>query len=536
MRLTSERGRDAAWCAGVAALSLAYTAIYFAAGFNTADDGNYAQIAYELFLGRAPADLAFNYGLAWFQAGTVLFRMFGVDYDLVRAVFFGSIICTNVLLFATIARLTGHRGFAAAATVAPALAPAFPATAFYGLCILLNAAAQIRLVRGPATPRNAALAGAALAVTFLIRPDFGYLFALPLFAVAVLTVPRGRMGDNLVGAALGFVAVMLPYAAIAAAGGYLELVAGQTLAYPAMMANMLIAGLSGTAQSAASAGTFLARPSLSDMFAADGDAATFAALVYLPVIGLLGYVVLAVARIVRSHRDVRGSVIAEAAVVLTAGAAAFPHYFAYRPDMPHVANFMAGYAVLAAALVWPLLRAVRESAGLRRAGTGLAAAGVAAHLGLYAWAGVRSPEAGGIAIARDRTERFDAGNGVAARVRTDEKQVLEFLRATIAANSKPGDAIVCLPYCPGVAFMTERRMLLRHFFVDDSFPTREPDWLAHAIELTRRERPPVVIVMDWAINGTEISRFKNWAPEYMALLEEIAREKVAYPGLTVYLL
>jgi uncharacterized membrane protein len=536
MRLARDRGRDAAWLAGVAALSLGYTALYFTAGFNTADDGNYAQIAYELYLGRDPADLAFNYGLAWFQAGAVLFRLFGVDYDLVKGVFFAAIIATNVLLFATVARLTGNRVLAAAITAAPALAPAFPATAFYGLCIMLNAAAQVRLVRGTAAPRDAALAGAALAVTLLIRPDFGYLFALSLLAAAALTVPRARVAHNLAGVALGFAVVIVPYAAVAAAGGYLGLVVRQTFSYPSMMVDMLLKGLSGEDRSAAAAGTFLSRPPLSALFTGDLPAATFAALIYLPVLGIAGYGALAAARVVRLRGETRRKSLAEAAAVLTAGAAAFPHYFVYRPDMPHVANFMAGYAVLAAALAWPLLRAARESPVIRRAAAGLATAAVAGHLGLYAWAGVRSPETGGIALARDRTELFQAGNGVAALVRPDELRVLEFLRETVAANSRPGEAIVCLPYCPGVAFMTERRMLLRHFFVDDSFPAREPGWLAQAIETTRREKPPVVIVMDWAVNGTEISRFRNWAPAYMAMLDELARDKRVFPGLVIYLL
>jgi hypothetical protein len=46
----------------------------------------------------------------------------------------------------------------------------------------------------------------------------------------------------------------------------------------------------------------------------------------------------------------------------------------------------------------------------------------------------------------------------------------------------------------------------------------------------------VVIVMDWAINGTDISRFSRWASPYMQLLESLAREKIDRPGLSIYLL
>lgn len=83
--------------------------------------------------------------------------------------------------------------------------------------------------------------------------------------------------------------------------------------------------------------------------------------------------------------------------------------------------------------------------------------------------------------------------------------------------------------------MSERRMLLPEFYADDSFLTRNPDWLPRAIRTTREARPPVVIVKDWAINGTEISRFKNWAAPYMSMLEEVAARKIELPGTTVYL-
>jgi hypothetical protein len=46
----------------------------------------------------------------------------------------------------------------------------------------------------------------------------------------------------------------------------------------------------------------------------------------------------------------------------------------------------------------------------------------------------------------------------------------------------------------------------------------------------------VVIVMDWAINGTERSRFENWAETYMEALVPLARDIRTFPGLTVYLL
>jgi hypothetical protein len=141
-----------------------------------------------------------------------------------------------------------------------------------------------------------------------------------------------------------------------------------------------------------------------------------------------------------------------------------------------------------------------------------------------------------MASAAEHTEPFQARNGVDVNVSPAEKDQYEGVRNIIEQNSKPGDSIVCVPYCPGFAFMTDRRMLFKNFYVDDSTPIRVPGWISDAITRTREVRPPVVIIMDWAINGTEASRFENWAAAYVEALQSLSREKIVRPGLTIYLL
>jgi hypothetical protein len=84
--------------------------------------------------------------------------------------------------------------------------------------------------------------------------------------------------------------------------------------------------------------------------------------------------------------------------------------------------------------------------------------------------------------------------------------------------------------------MADRQMLFGNFYVDNSTPLLIPDWIPNAISQTAASRPSIIIVMDWAINGTEASRFSNWAPEYMLRVEQLSRHKVVRPGLTVYIL
>lgn len=79
-------------------------------------------------------------------------------------------------------------------------------------------------------------------------------------------------------------------------------------------------------------------------------------------------------------------------------------------------------------------------------------------------------------------------------------------------------------------------MLFKNFYVDDSMPILEPNWISEAIKLTQDAQPAVVIVQDWAINGTEISRFNNWAADYITALKKLSVEIINHPGLTIYLL
>ena len=528
--------------------SIGYYALYFNSGFNFADDGNYAQICYELLLGRDPNDLAIGYGILWFKVGEFLFRIFGVNYTLIKLLFFFCITVTNVLIFYTVAIATGSRMFAFLAAVLPVLVPAFPATSFYALCVMLNVAMQMRLAQNSSRLWHAALAGAALSFSFQIRPDFGYIFAVPLIVVIALVSCRSIEAKTHrcwrtfgLAAFTGFIAVQLIGFTAAFAGGYGDVFLHQFVDYPAMMAEYFVDGLHQLTATSASPGMIandlLQRPSITDFFSDEPQLTQLALLIYLPVAVLVVFVSLNAFLILSSNHYSQRHGLAPAIVALSAAAATLPHYFFYRPDMSHIANFMPGYIVFVAVFAAQLYRYAkwRMPNGFRFAGV-LALLMLTINLGAYLWAGLLSPATGSIAIAAGRTETFNAQNGVSALVTPSEKLELEFLREVIAQNSERGDPIVCLPYCPGIAFMTERRMLLGNFYVDESYLVREPGWLSEAIELTREAKPAVIIVVDWAINGTEESRFTSWATSYVAVADELSHDKAVHGTITAYML
>lgn len=539
--------------------ALLYYAGYIDAGFNTADDGHYAQVAYELWLGTDPHALRFGYGLLWFKIGQGLFALGGPSWLAVQWLFQGLSALTGLLVYATVLTLTGRMLPALLGGAVAVAVPAFPPTVFYAACVLLNVFLQVRLAKGwqRMTPADLIAPAAGLSVTFQIRPDFGFVFAATLAGLILLGALAGdrhawpgRLA-RLTGSALAVAALaQAPLMAMAAAGGYLDLIVSEYLRYPELLLRYLSSGLGGASGSGAAdaggAGTLLGRPPLSDLLSGSWTAnwaggtptAAMALLVHLPLATAAGFALLTLARLRRAES---ADGVPARLAVLAGGVAALPHYYLFRPDLAHIANFMPGHIVLVCVLLADLAALARQAdwspSGLvTRAGALGAAALPAFGLAVYLWVGLTMPGTGSIANAAGRTVPFTAQNGVAVRVSPGEQPLLEGLRAAVEAHSNPGDRIVCVPFCPGIAFMTGRRMLLRDWYVDDSLLVTDPGWIGRAIAATREARPPVVIVVDWAINGTEISRFANWARPYVAMLEATATGRVALPGITVYLM
>ena len=94
---------------------------------------------------------------------------------------------------------------------------------------------------------------------------------------------------------------------------------------------------------------------------------------------------------------------------------------------------------------------------------------------------------------------------------------MEGFRDAILSNSGPEDWVVSYPYAPTVNFMTARRSYEHNLYVDDA--TAGTDFMRGAIERATTMRPAVFVIDNRPINGTEASRFSNWARPFMEFLE-----------------
>jgi len=522
----------ALYVAALLVLSAIYYSAYIGSGFNFPDDGNYAQVCFELLMGRDVHDIVLSYGVMWFKLGEGLFSLFGVHFIVVRILFFACITLTSLLVYAAIVMATRSRALALVMTAVILLVPPFPATAFYGLGVMMNVAAQMRLATRleQASRQDALIAGATLAASFLLRPDFGYIFAVALIGL-VLLAPNAARRVIAGGALIGFVAVQAVAIVVALAGGYADVLITQYLEYPELLLGYFVGGFDRIMdrEQATVAATVLGRPGLDALLHGESG---LALLIYFPVLVVAGFALATAVAWIKKRRDLLPVFL----VALFSAVATLPHYFLFRPDLSHIANFMPGYIILAAVIIMTMIRLHATPHRAKRLAAVMVAGALMGHVGIYLGLGLNSDATGSIGISGTRTERFQSVNGVDARVTPDEKVLLTALQDAVVQHSQPGDSIICYPYCPGIAFMTGRRFLLHNFFADDGTPLREPGWIEMAIARTRESKPPVVIIMDWPVNGTDRSRFNVWAADYVTALQEMARDTLVMPGITIYFL
>jgi len=194
----------------------------------------------------------------------------------------------------------------------------------------------------------------------------------------------------------------------------------------------------------------------------------------------------------------------------------FPQFFLFRPDRPHLSEFMPGYIIAMVAstsLLWP--KGENRSAGRRFFAIAVALF-FAGSFAIFAVYDLHHASGGTIIARLGRKVRFHGENGVYVHATKHEAQTLQGIYDIVMKSSKPGEDVICYPYMPGYNVMTNRPTYLRNVYVDNA--TRGEHWAENTIHDFEQKHPAVVIVDDREINGTAASRFSHWgAPVYSYL-------------------
>ncbi len=552
--------------------AICYYGQYYRSGLNLGGEGGTIAVnAMRLNEGWLPIrGTTLNYNVLWFYPVAWLFQVTGPDYIALRIYFFALCAIAACLGFLIVRRVSGSGWYALGVGLLLVVLPGMMFRNYMGLLTLANAWVLLQaFVFEPRTPVRRwllfALAGLVLGLTFLVRIDVGMFFAVMyvgLVGLYPLGVPGAFRRRALVAVgggalcALAAVAIHLPFYFDAANRGFGPAFTSQyatiwnQIRYevdrrarpqtPAPAATPVAAvvppraapsqatpekaearlrseGKPAAARAAAPSVEIdrsgRPRQQLRDVLGQDSFYdAVFIVILHLPILITAVLVpaagVLLVVALVRSRSESR-----EAALVclVTTGSALtlFSQYFFFRPDTPHLSEFMVPFIVAMACACAYAVRSMRASPRWLAAPcigfVGLCALATS----LYVYHSFPKESSGSIAAKFKRTKEAIAENGVRVWLKSREQPRVQAIHDLIVQHSQPGEWVVTFPYSPTINFMTNRPSYLKNLYIDNSNAGR--NFKANLIEDFERYRPAVIVIDQRDINKTEFSRFKNWA-------------------------
>jgi hypothetical protein len=567
---------------GVAILAATYYSLYYRSGLNfSGEGGTVAIVAQRLLDGYRPiVDTFLGYNVMWFYPVAWLFQLTGPNYTALRVFFFALCTITGVLAFFVARRVTGSGWFSMLAALGPVLIPGMMFRNYMAFLVMLNMLAllQAYVFEQPGKGRQLlwmAGAGAVLGLTYLMRIDLGTFFtAITLGLIALYPFEKpGAFAHRLLvaGVAVVFTVVMFcithaPFYLDAVKRGYAEPFIAQYTGWTGMLrhlasqqlakrtppppalpqpspqpAETLIAPAAEPAPAGEPAPAppaksrnrdvdtedYLQKRALTDVFKARTltDRA-FALATYLPIPVALLIVIPAalmlVAALARGNFALRTEALA---LLVTSGSALtlFPQYFFFRPDTPHLSEFMAPFLVAMACAVWLSYRWRKKNplaAVYCWVITGICLASAA----IYFFHAFPKESSGSIAARKMRKYDFVAENGVHVWLKQKERDEIADIYRVISTHTKPSDYLVCYPYGPTINFMTNRPSYEYNLYVDNAHNVSGFFW--ETLAEIGKYRPAAIIVDNRALNQTEDSRFSNWAAETYAWI----KKHYAYAG------
>jgi hypothetical protein len=534
------RGRNSLIAASALVLfAILYYSLIFRYGLNLADEGNVGLISQRLMHGEHPfRDVAPGYNVLWFYPISTLFRVFGTQLLLMRAYFYTISTGSGLIAFFLLRRLDAPLWLAFAQGLAvisingqyfKAYIPFLVLANLFAITLFLTTQRKLLLSLG---------AGILLGTTYLIRIDLGIFFSVVWLCVILLhaILLQRRFSFNLTAACsilLGVAAMHLPFLYDADHRGFLPAFVGQY----SEVANLILSPLlphpspklagderpTGQLPATPIVGaenppapnkppSFLRRRSVQEIFLKSPtvEKRLLAFLTYIPALLICALLVTGLYLCLSKRMAVDRWLLFSA--LLAGCLTAFPQFFLFRPDLPHLIEFMNGGLVALTCAGWLLW----SSLGKDRISIPLAIA--IAMVGLsYLALTFPNPYGGTLFLRMNRHTAFRGANGVDVILNRGEYEDANTLFAATVLNSTKKDYVACYPYLPGVNFITARPTFQTNLYVDNT--VRPPSWQQMEIAKIQHYRPAVIVIDDWKINGTEESRFSHWAPQMTEFIE-----------------
>jgi hypothetical protein len=531
--------------AGLILFALVYYSLLYRYGLNLADEGSVALISQRLMHGERPfREVITGYNVLWFYPISALFRIFTANLLFMRAYFYAISTGSGLVAFLLLRRLDAPLWLAFVQGLVVISINGQYFKAYIPFLVLANMFAITLFLTSNRKPLISIGAGLLLGTTYLIRIDIGIFYTIVWVFVILLNaiLVNRSLVPNLIAAGylvLGTVTIHLPFLYDAQHRRFLPGFLDQYSDVAAMIARPMTTywqsfGATNPKPTAPSQPAAAQKPSsllhrrpFQDIFlkSPSVEKRLLALLTYISpaLICLLGIVGIYLALTKRIGPD-RWLLLS---ALLAGCLSAFPQFFFFRPDLPHLIEFMNGGLVAmtcAGLILWSTLGTCLISIVLA---TTIAIVEIA-----YVCLAFVSPYGGTILVRINRSMEFHGGNGVDVFLNPMEFDEIDSLYKATVLNSSKKDYVAGYPYLPGVNFVAARPTFQSTLYVDDL--AHPPDWQLMEIARIEKYRPAVIIIDDWKINGTEESRFSHWASQLTKFIQSRYRPVAVINGKTVF--
>jgi len=528
--------------AALVLFAFVYYSLIYRYGLNLAEEGNVALISQRLVHGERPfLDVSPGYNVLWFYPISTLFRLFGANLLLMRAYFYGIWTASGLIAFMLLRRLDGPLWLAFAQGLAVISVTGQYFKAYIPFLVLSNLFAITLFLTSQRKALLSVGAGLLLGTTYLIRIDIGIFLTAIWFGVillhAILLDHRRRL--NLIVAGnflLGFAVMHLPFVYDAYHRHFLQPFADQYSNIAGLILRPILPHPTQTVAKNQDRTSFAHGPTPSTIGDENPPGTVeeppslpyrrafqeiflkwptienrlLAFLTCVPPLLICALFLAGIYLCMSKRFEVDRWLLFSA--LLGGSLTAFPQFFLFRPDLPHLIGFMNGGLVALTCAGW-LLWSSRCKGRLSTAFfASIALVGI-----FYLLLTLPNQYGGTIAIRMNRHTNFRGANGVDVFLTKAEFEDVNTLFSATIWNSTKKDYVVCYPYLPGVNFITARPTFQNFLYLDAM--TQSKDWQQIEIAKIQKFRPAVIVIDDWTINDTEESRFYHWATQMTKFIE-----------------
>jgi hypothetical protein len=519
-----------------------YYSLIYRYALNLADEGSVALLSQRLLHGERPfLNVSLGYNVLWFYPISTLFRLFGTNLLLMRTYFYGISTASGLIAFMLLRRLDAPLWLAFAQGLAVISVTGQYFKAYIPFLVISNLFAITLFLTSQRKALLSVGAGLLLGTTYLIRIDIGIFLTAIWFGVILLhaVLLDRRLRLNLIVAGnffLGVAVMHLPFIYDAYHRHFLQPFAEQYSNVAGLILRPILPrptqtvaknqDQTGVGHASATAGTvmethsvmvdkpptLLRRRPFQQIFQKSPriEYRLLAFLTYIPPL-LICALFLAGLYLCLSKKFAVDRWLLFSAL-LGGCLTAFPQFYFFRPDLPHLIEFMSGGLAALTCAGWLLW----SSQGRGRLSTAFFMT-IALVAICYLLLTLPNQYGGTLAIRLDRHTNFRGANGADVFLTKDEYEEVNTLFSATVWNSTKKDYVACYPYLPGVNFITARPTFQSLLYIDNV--TQSPDWQQVEIDKIKKFRPAVIVIDDWTINGTEESRFSHWAAQMTKFIE-----------------